>query len=134
MDAILQPTSFRLSQDQTGNPNSSSSSLYCSFSNKYDQMNHFDMDDMLHSNYNPDTSKNPNPNLPQFIEPPSYQDYGSLDFATYITMDERTPIMLDMTTAANTSESSDISLYATCIPQVNIIHRQVLINYVPSLS
>ncbi|XP_023770871.1 probable WRKY transcription factor 51 [Lactuca sativa] len=126
MDAFFQPTGLCLSQDQTGNPYSWSSSLNYTFSNTDDQINHFDIDVMLHNCHNLyPNNNNPNPNLPQFIDPPSYQDSSSSNFPAYISTNEQTPILLEMTTAANASESSDISAYATCTPQANLFHSDM---------
>lgn len=118
MEDFLPHTSSPLSQDQIVNHNSSSSSFNYDFSFDDDQNYHFDFNDSFCNNHNP----NHNPN------PPCYQDSGPSN--TYFSMGVQTPVLLETTTTANTSESSCMSVDATYMPQPNNFERHALVRYV----
>ncbi|XP_024971745.1 probable WRKY transcription factor 51 [Cynara cardunculus var. scolymus] len=120
MDASLPPTSLPPSQDLNS---SSSSSLNFPFSSFNDDPIYrlFDFDHTLYYIHNP--NPNPNPNPPLFIDLPSYQDSSSSSFPAYVSMKEQSSVLLDLTTANNTAESSHISIDDTCMPQPDSFHR-----------
>ncbi|KVI07214.1 DNA-binding WRKY, partial [Cynara cardunculus var. scolymus] len=122
MDASLPPTSLPPSQDLNS---SSSSSLNFPFSSFNDDPIYrlFDFDHTLYYIHNP--NPNPNPNPPLFIDLPSYQDSSSSSFPAYVSMKEQSSVLLDLTTANNTAESSHISIDDTCMPQPDSFHRHV---------
>ncbi|KAI3757445.1 hypothetical protein L6452_04982 [Arctium lappa] len=119
MDASLPPTSLPLSQDRTGNPNSSStSSLNFPFSFNDDPIYHFfDFDHNFYYNHNP------SPNPPLIVDTPSNQDSSSSSFQAHVRTNEQSPVFLDLTAATNTAESSHISMDDTCLPQPHNFHR-----------